>query len=187
LQADTVCVLPAATLLSRRAVSLHSFMEKTAIQTGFATRAYRLLIAIASSFQSLLLLAIRLYWGWQFFLDGKGKLLNLQKVTDYFGHDLHIPFPYFNAALASVTECIGGLLLLAGLGSRLVALPLIFTMVIAYLTAEKEALKQIFSNPDKFVSADPFLYLFASVIILVFGPGIFSFDWILSKRQRPKS
>jgi putative oxidoreductase len=162
-------------------------LEKTTAHTGFITRCYRLLIAVASRFQSPLLLALRLYWGWQFFLDGKGKLQNLQKITDYFGHDLHIPFPHFNACLASTTECVGGLLLLVGLGSRLVALPLIFTMIMAYLTAEKDALNHIFSSPDKFVTADPFLYLLAGVIILVFGPGVFSLDWLFSKAQGRKS
>jgi putative oxidoreductase len=161
-------------------------MENTT-QSGFISRGYRALIAAASCFQSPLLLALRLYWGWQFFGDGKGKLLNLSHIADYFGHDLHIPFPYFNAALASATECVGGLLLLVGLGSRLVALPLIFTMVIAYLTAEIDTVKHIFSNPDKFVTADPFLYLLASVIILVFGPGVFSLDWLISKSRHRKS
>jgi len=162
-------------------------MDNAAVPSGFFVRGYRLLIAVASRFQSPLLLALRLYWGWQFFLDGKGKLQNLQKITDYFGHDLHIPFPHFNACLASATECVGGLLLLAGLGSRLVALPLIFTMIIAYLTAEIDTVKHIFSNPDKFVTADPFLYLLASVIVLVFGPGVFSLDWLISKRKWHKS
>jgi putative oxidoreductase len=162
-------------------------MENTTAQSGLFTRGYRLLIAVASRFQSPLLLAVRLYWGWQFFIDGKGKLLNLQKITAYFGNDLHIPFPKFNACLASATECIGGLLLLAGLGSRLIALPLIFTMIIAYLTAEIDSVKHIFSDPDKFVSATPFLFLLACVIVLVFGPGVFSLDWLISKRQRRKS
>jgi putative oxidoreductase len=162
-------------------------MDEKTTQSGLFTRGYRLLILVASSFQSVVLLALRLYWGWQFFSDGKGKLLNLQNVVNYFGHDLHIPFPYFNALLASATECIGGLLLLAGLGSRLVALPLILTMVVAYLTAEIDKVKHIFSDPDKFVTADPFLYLLASVIILVFGPGVFSLDWILAKKLGRKS
>jgi putative oxidoreductase len=162
-------------------------MDEKTSKSGLFTRGYQLLIAVASSFQSLVLLALRLYWGWQFFVDGKGKLLNLQNVVNYFGHDLHIPFPYFNAFLASATECVGGLLLLIGLGSRLVAVPLIFTMIIAYLTAEIDKLKHIFSDPDKFVTADPFLYLLASVIILVFGPGVFSIDWILAKKMGRKS
>ncbi len=155
-------------------------------QSGFFSRGYQLLIAAASCCQSPFLLAVRLYWGWQFFGDGRGKLLHLQHIAEYFGHDLHIPFPYFNALLASTTECVGGLFLLVGLGSRLVAVPLIFTMVVAYLTAEIETVKHIFSNPDKFVTADPFLYLLASVIILVFGPGVFSLDWLLAGRRRDK-
>src|SRR5271156_5746232 len=95
---------------------------------------YELLIKAAQRLQSPLLLAIRLYWGWQFFLTGRGKLMNPRKVAEFF-QSLHIPFPAFNVYLAGGTECFGGLLLLAGLGSRLVALPLIFVTVIAYLTA----------------------------------------------------
>jgi len=161
-------------------------MENTSAPSGFFTRGYRLWIALASRFQSPLLLAIRLYWGWQFFGVGLGKLRNLEKTAEYFGQ-LHIPFPHFNACLAGATECAGGLFLLAGLGSRLVVLPLIFTLTIAYLTAEIETVKHIFSDPDKFVTATPFLFLLACVIILVFGPGVFSLDWLLAKRQSRKS
>jgi putative oxidoreductase len=161
-------------------------MEKSSKRPGFLVRAYELLIAVASRLQSPLLLALRLYWGWQFFITGKGHLLNLKHTEDFFGHDLHIPFPHFNAVLAGGTECVGGLLLLVGLGSRLIALPLIFTMCIAYLTAEKDALNHIFSDPDKFVSATPFLFMLACVIILVFGPGVFSMDWLLAKKFRRK-
>jgi putative oxidoreductase len=141
---------------------------------------------VASRFQSPLLLALRLYWGWQFFGTGKGKLRNLDHYADYFGQ-LHIPFPHFNACMAGATECFGGLLLLVGLGSRLVTLPLIFTMTIAYLTAEIDSVKHIFSDPDKFVTATPFLFLLACVIILVFGPGVFSLDWLIARKLRRKS
>jgi putative oxidoreductase len=158
-----------------------SFMESTPAPAGFFARGYRLLIAVASRLQSPLLLAIRLYWGWQFFGTGRAKLLNLDHVAGYFGQ-LHIPFPYFSVCLASATECLGGLLLLLGLGSRLVALPLIFTLTVAYLTAEIDSVKHIFSDPDKFVTATPFLFLLACVIILVFGPGVFSLDWLLARR-----
>ena len=85
------------------------------------------------------------------------------------------------------TECFGGLFLLLGLFSRLVTVPMIFTMVIAYATAESAALKSIWSDPDKFVSAAPFLFLLACVIVLVFGPGIFSADWLILKNERQKS
>jgi putative oxidoreductase len=102
-------------------------------------------------------------------------------VTEFF-QSLHIPFPAFNVYLAGGTECLGGLLLLIGLGSRLISLPLIFTMVIAYLTAEIDTVKHIFSDPDKFISADPFLFMLAAFMVLAFGPGKFSVDWLLEKK-----
>jgi putative oxidoreductase len=144
-------------------------------------RLYQRLIKAASLLQSPFLLAIRLYWGWQFFQTGKGKLMNHEKVTGFF-QSLHIPMPSFNAYLAGSTECLGGLLLLIGLGSRLVSLPLIFLLTIAYVTAESDALKQIFSDPDKFTGATPFLFLMACLLVLAFGPGKFSVDWLLSKK-----
>jgi len=143
-------------------------------------RSYGLLILVAGWLQSPLLLAIRLYWGWQFFLTGRGKLMNPGKVTEFF-QSLHIPFPAFNVYLAGGTECCGGLLLLAGLCSRLISLPLIFVTVIAYLTAEINTVKNIFSAPDKFVSADPFLFMLAAIIVLAFGPGAFSLDWLIGR------
>jgi putative oxidoreductase len=144
-------------------------------------RCYRLFAKLAECLQSPLLLVLRLYWGWQFFLTGRGKLMNPAKVTEFF-HSLHIPFPAFNVYLAGGTECFGGLLLLAGLGSRLVSLPLIFVTIIAYLTAEIETVKNIFSNPDRFVTADPFLFMLAALLVLAFGPGAFSLDWLIGKR-----
>jgi putative oxidoreductase len=149
-------------------------------------RCYILLVRGADLLQSPVLLALRLYWGWQFFLTGKGKLQNLDRTAKFF-QSLHIPFPHFNACLAGGTECFGGLLLLAGLGSRLISLPLIFVTVIAYVTAESDALKQIFSDPDKFVTATPFLFMLACIIVLVFGPGVFSLDWLIGKAVCKKS
>ncbi len=141
---------------------------------------YRLLIRGAGFLQSPLLLAMRLYWGWQFFQTGMGKLSNLGKITDFF-QSLGIPFPHFNAILAGCTECFGGLFLLLGLASRVISIPLIFTMCIAYLTADRESLNAIFSDPDKFVSAAPFQFMLTALIVLIFGPGIFSLDHVIGK------
>jgi len=55
-------------------------------------------------------------------------------------------------------------------------------MCIAYITSEQEALHALFSNPDKFLAADPFLFLYASLIVFVFGPGRISIDALLFKR-----
>lgn len=143
-----------------------------------------LLGKVASYLQSPLLLIVRLYWGWSFFQTGTGKLGNLSKPTAFFT-ELGIPFPAFNAVLVGTTETVGGLLLLVGCASRLAAIPLTITLVVAYLTTESEALHAIFSDPDKFVSATPFQFMFAALLVLIFGPGAISIDrWIGCEKPR---
>jgi putative oxidoreductase len=135
---------------------------------------------VASRLQSPFLLTIRLYWGWQFFQTGWGKLQNIPHVTEFF-QSLHIPMPEANAWIVAIVECFGGLLLMAGLGSRLVAFALAFDMIIAYITADSEALKSIFSDSDKFVQAAPFPFLLMTLTVLAFGAGVFSLDWLVGK------
>ncbi len=138
------------------------------------------LLATGSSYLSHpFLLVVRLYWGWSFFQTGKGKLMTHDQVTEFFT-TLGIPLPGLNAWMAGATECFGGLLLLVGLASRLTAVPLIVTMIVAYLTADMEVVRNIFSEPDKFTGADPFLFLLASVIIFIFGPGAISLDRLIA-------
>ena len=79
------------------------------------------------------------------------------------------------------------MLLLAGLGARLVSPAADLYHVIAYLTAESTTLKQIFSDPDKFVTATPFLFMLACIIVLAFGPGVFSLDWLIEKTVPAKN
>jgi len=134
--------------------------------------------------QSLLLLLLRLYWGWAFFLTGKGKLANLQMPTEFF-QSLRIPFPHEQAILAGTTECFGGLLLLAGLFGRLISIPLAILLTVAYLTADLDKVKMILSDPDKFLAADEFLFLFVVVLVLTFGPGKFSIDWLIKRKVTP--
>jgi putative oxidoreductase len=140
-----------------------------------------LLATVGGWLRSPLLLLIRLYWGWGFFQTGKGKLMNLDRTTGFF-ESLHIPAPKLNAIMAGSVECAGGLLLLLGLGGRVVPLPLIGTMIVAYLTAESDALHALTSDPDKFVAAAPFMFLLAALIIFVFGPGKLSLDAVFAKK-----
>src|SRR5271163_3879775 len=146
-----------------------------------AEKYYRLLVRVSSSLQSSFLLAVRLYWGWQFMQTGWGKLTDINKVVGFFT-DLGIPAPALNAYFVSALEFGGGLLLVLGLGSRLIALPLVIDMVVAYITADREALFSIISNPDKFTAAAPYTFLIASLIVLIFGPGKASIDAFLTGR-----
>ena len=135
----------------------------------------RLLTTLGGWLQSPLLLLIRLWWGWSFFQTGKGKLMNLDKTAAFF-ESLQIPLPKINAIAVGSLECFGGLLLLVGLFSRVVSVPLMFTLVTAYVTAHTDAWNAIISDTDKFTGAKPFLFLFASLLVFVFGPGRLSLD-----------
>ena len=138
---------------------------------------------ILSLLQHPLLLILRLYWGYDFTQTGLGKLNNLEGTTEFFA-SLNIPFPLFNAIAAGSTELICGILLMAGLGSRYFTLPLIVIMGVAYATDDREALMSIISEPDVFIAATPFLHLLISVIIMVFGAGMFSVDGLIERQVK---
>jgi putative oxidoreductase len=81
----------------------------------------------------------------------------------------------------SCLEFFGGIFLAIGLLSRLTALALTINLIVAYITADREALFSIFSDPDKFYAAAPYTFLIASLIILLFGPGKMALDTVLKK------
>ena len=141
---------------------------------------YRSFKTATSNLQSSFLLAIRLYWGFQFMQIGWGKLHNISGVTNYFTQ-LGLPFPHLTVIFISLLEFVGGILLMLGLGSRLIAVPLTIDMIIAYIVGDRKALLAFFSDPGTFYVADPFTFLFISLLILIFGPGRFAIDSLFEK------
>ena len=146
-------------------------------------RLYLRLAAAASTLRSPILLAVRLYWGFQFAQTGWGKLHHIGKIAGFFAN-LNIPFPGFNAHFVSGLEFIGGILLMLGLGSRIIGFLLAGNMFVAYWTADHEALTSIFSDPGKFYVADPYTFLFASLMVLIFGPGLLAMDALIANRVK---
>jgi putative oxidoreductase len=136
--------------------------------------------------QSPFLLLIRLYWGWQLLESGWGKLHHLEKVTDFFT-SLGLPMPAQMAVFISCVEFVGGIFLALGLLSRLTALVLTVNLIMAYVTADREALFSIFSDPDKFYAAAPYTFLVASLIVLIFGAGKFSLDTLFDRLAAQQS
>lgn len=141
---------------------------------------YLQIVNFGEAMQPYLLLALRLIWGYLFFITGYYKLTHLTEVAAHFANH-GIPFPEINVALVGSLELIGGVLLFLGLASRLVAIPLIIVMVVALLSAHSEAVWNVFSNPGDLLQQSPTTYLLVCLIIFAFGPGPISLDYLLKR------
>lgn len=145
--------------------------------------AYDSLLRWCHPLGDLLLLLLRLNWGWQFMVAGRGKLADPARAIGFF-EKISIPFPSFNVYFVGIVESLGGLLLALGLGSRLVSVPLVITMLVASLTAHREAFFAFFRDPDRFVAETPFPFLVTALIVLCFGPGSLSLDRLIARFKR---
>ena len=143
-----------------------------------ATRLYCGTAANLNRLQSPLLLAIRLYWGLELTFDGWRKLHHLDTVAQYFA-TLNMPMPAQTALFVSLVELIGGAALAIGLLTRVTALVLFINMTVAFLAAEKDAFFSVISDPDKFQGASAYNDWFATLLILILGPGLFAVDTLL--------
>ena len=79
-------------------------------------------------------LAIRLYLVPVFWMAGTQKIAGMENTIEWFGNSewgLGLPFPWLMAHLAAYTEAIGALLLLLGLATRWISIPLMITMLVA--------------------------------------------------------
>jgi putative oxidoreductase len=125
-------------------------------------------------------LVARVTLGVLFISTGWGKVHDLDKVTGFFT-ELGIPLPHLNAVMVSFVELIGGGLLLLGLASRLAALPLIASMAVAILTAQRE---NVHGLADLFGLVE-WTYLALLLWVAIAGPGKASLDHFLVGKKRP--
>lgn len=140
---------------------------------------------VFAPFGNLVLLVLRLVWGWQFLTTGLGKLQGHERVTAFFT-SLGIPMPGLNAWFVGGLEMVGGALLLLGLFSRPIAFLLTGNMFVAYVTADRAALLGVFHDLDAFLKADPFWFLFVSAVVLTLGPGAISLDRLLTRTLKER-
>jgi len=79
-------------------------------------------------------LALRLYLVPVFWKAGTQKIAGMENTIEWFGNPdwgLGLPFPSLLAHMAAYTEAIGALLLLLGLATRWISIPLMATMLVA--------------------------------------------------------
>ncbi len=134
---------------------------------------------LAHSLGFLARLITRLILGFAFFQTGSGKWSDLDRTTSYFS-DLGIPFARANATFIATLELVGGICLMLGLGTRVVALLLSGSMAVALLTAEKENFIKNF--PGGLLDVVPVVYGLFLLWLILHGPGWLSLDHLIAKK-----
>jgi putative oxidoreductase len=122
-------------------------------------------------------LVTRVTIGWIFVQSGWGKLHHLDQVVKYFA-DLGIPAPQIQAPFAAGTEFVCGALVLAGLATRLAALPLMVVMTVALSTALADRISEL---SDLFALAE-YCYIALLLWLAVRGAGPVSLDALVARR-----
>jgi putative oxidoreductase len=157
---------------------------------GFVQRGAKLGLRVAAALAFLPPLLTRLVMGQAFYFTGRGKIENFSNTEKFFA-DLGIPFPMLNAAFVSRLEYWGGIALILGLATRLLAAGLASTMVVALLTADKESFIKAFLLRGDAGLTDivSFVYLLFLIWLVVYGPGVIALDTLLARwlgvRKRP--
>lgn len=102
---------------------------------------YTCLVKNLESFSGIGSLLLRLYLAPVMIQAGWTKWSAFDNTVSWFGNDewgLGLPFPSLMVTLVILAEFAGGILLLLGLFTRLVTLPLIITMVVAVISVHGE-------------------------------------------------
>jgi putative oxidoreductase len=136
--------------------------------------------------QSAVLLALRLTWGWQLAESGYAHLTHIQQTVDAF-KSWGVPFPQLNVYISGSTELFGGTLLILGLAARLISIPLVFNFIVAYATASKDTFRELLHGMlqkgyDDFINDAAFPMLMLALIMIAFGPGKASIDYLLRRK-----
>lgn len=140
------------------------------------TRWVRRSLGLADSLDWLAPLLMRIYFGYFWTETGWGKIHNLDAFAQRFV-GWGIPYPHLSAALAGYTEWVGGILLMLGLFTRLVSIPLMFNMFVALVSVKMKEVTSI----DDFVEMDEVLYMFILFWLMMTGPGRVSVDHLIRR------
>ena len=121
-------------------------------------------------------LVVRVMFGYFWLETGIAKVHNLDGFTQRFV-GWGIPFPAFSAGLSAWTELVGGLLIMLGLFTRLVCIPMLVNMAVAVTLVVSANLMSF----DDYVEADEIVYSLIFFWLLVSGPGKASLDTLLAR------
>lgn len=143
-------------------------------------------------------LLLRLMAGGVFFWEGILKFVYVNQGVGRFTK-LGIPFPHFTATFIGYLEIIGGVLLLTGLMTRLIAIPFVAEMIVAMLSTKislylgTSPLPLPPSPPQTGIWAvlheirSEYAQILTVLFLLINGPGAWSLDAVLLRNWRKRS
>jgi putative oxidoreductase len=140
-------------------------------------------------------LVLRLMAGGVFLWEGILKFVYANQGIGRFTK-LGMPLPHFTTDFVACLEIVGGLLLLSGLLTRLIAIPFIFEMIVAILSTKISM--YLGTSPLPLPAVPPkvgtwavlhevrseYAQLLTAVFLLINGPGRWSLDAVLEKGQK---
>jgi putative oxidoreductase len=139
-------------------------------------------------------LIMRLMAGGVFLSEGILKFVYTNQGVGRFTK-LGIPAPDLTASFVGSLEIVGGVLLIVGLFTRVIAIPFIIEMVVAILTTKislylgtsplplPPALPKVGFWAVMHETRSDYAQILTSIFLLVVGPGSWSFDALLRRRR----
>ena len=140
---------------------------------------YNKFVEGAGKLRDIPLLLFRLILAVGFYEPAMMKVKNLSGVAEWFD-SMNYPLPMISASISMVTEVSGIVLLILGLGSRLIAMPMMFIMVIATFTVH---ISNGFPAGDNGFEI-PLYYFLMLFALVVYGSGKISVDYLITNRSK---
>jgi len=140
---------------------------------------------------------LRLMAGGVFLWEGILKFVYASQGIGRFTK-LGMPLPHFTADFVACLEIVGGLLLLSGLMTRLIAIPFIVEMIVAILSTKISL--YLGTSPLPLPAAPPkvgmwavlhevrseYAQMLTAVFLMINGPGRWSLDALLRKKEESR-
>ena len=121
---------------------------------------------------SVLILALRMFFGVLFFVHGMEKMMNFEQLSRSFPSVLGFG-SYRSLMLAIFCEFCCSIFLIAGLMERLVLIPMIISMGVAFFDVHDAIL------PEGELAL---IYMITFFILFLIGPGMYSLDYLMDMR-----